>query len=99
MLLVSDIIRKQMKKKKMNLQDLADKINQMGLNGDKGDVYVQNIANLLNNPNEIRPVLVKKIEIALDLPRDSLIRILPEFEYSTMQERVDEIERRRKTIT
>ena len=38
----------------------------------------------------------EKIEIALNMPKDSLMSLLPEFTYSTMQERVDRIERRRK---
>lgn len=96
MLLVTDIIRKEMKKKGWDLNKLSNKINKMGLN-EVGIVRPQNISNMLNDPNEIRPVLVKKIEIALKLPKDSLMRLLPEYEYSTMQERVDEIERRRET--
>lgn len=95
MLLVNDIIRKQLKNRKMTQQDLVNRINEMGIS--EGKVSIQNINNLLNDPNEIRPVLVKKIEIALHMPKDSLMSLLPEFTYSTMQERVDRIERRRKT--
>lgn len=95
MLLVNDIIRKQLKKRKMSQQDLVDRINRLGIS--EGKVSIQNVNNMLNNPNEIRPVLVKKIEIALNMPKDSLMALLPEFTYSTMQERVDKIERRRKT--
>lgn len=94
MLLVNDIIRKQLKKRKMSQQDLVDRINRLGIS--EGKVSIQNVNNMLNNPNEIRPVLVKKIEIALNMPKDSLMSLLPEFTYSTMQERVDRIERRRK---
>lgn len=95
MLLVNDIIRKQLKKRKMSQQDLVDRINRLGIS--EGKVSIQNVNNMLNNPNEIRPVLVKKIEIALNMPKDSLMALLPEYTYSTMQERVDRIERRRKT--
>ena len=95
MLLVNDIIRKQLKKRKMSQQDLVDRINKLGIS--EGKVSIQNVNNMLNNPNEIRPVLVKKIEIALNMPKDSLMALLPEYTYSTMQERVDKIERRRKT--
>lgn len=95
MLLVNDIIRKQLKKRKMSQQDLVDRINRLGIS--EGKVSIQNVNNMLNNPNEIRPVLVKKIEIALNMPKDSLMALLPEYTYSTMQERVDKIERRRKT--
>ena len=63
MLLVNDIIRKQLKKRKMSQQDLVDRINRLGIS--EGKVSIQNVNNMLNNPNEIRPVLVKKIEIAL----------------------------------
>lgn len=95
MLLVNDIIRKQLKKRKMSQQDLVDRINRLGIS--EGKVSIQNVNNMLNDPNEIRPVLVKKIEIALNMPKDSLMALLPEYTYSTMQERVDKIERRRKT--
>lgn len=95
MLLVNDIIRKQLKKRKMSQQDLVDRINRLGIS--EGKVSIQNVNNMLNDPNEIRPVLVKKIEIALNMPKDSLMALLPEYTYSTMQERVDRIERRRKT--
>ena len=95
MLLVNDIIRKQLKKRKMSQQDLVDRINKLEIS--EGKVSIQNVNNMLNNPNEIRPVLVKKIEIALNMPKDSLMALLPEYTYSTMQERVDKIERRRKT--
>lgn len=94
MLLVNDIIRKQLKKRKMSQQDLVDRINRLGIS--EGKVSIQNVNNMLNDPNEIRPVLVKKIEIALNMPKDSLMALLPEYTYSTMQERVDRIERRRK---
>ena len=79
----------------MSQQDLVDRINRLGIS--EGKVSIQNVNNMLNNPNEIRPVLVKKIEIALNMPKDSLMALLPEYTYSTMQERVDRIERRRKT--
>lgn len=95
MLLVNDIIRKQLKKRKMSQQDLVDRINALGIS--EGKVSIQNVNNMLNDPNEIRPVLVKKIEIALNMPKDSLMALLPAYTYSTMQERVDKIERRRKT--
>lgn len=93
-IMVTEIIRKQIRIRHYTLQDVCDKINALDLGG--GKVSPQNISNMLNSDDTISPILVKKIEVALNLPSNSLVGIMPEFMSERTRERVEEIERRRK---
>lgn len=55
-----------LQKKNMTQQQLADKLN----------LPKQNISNMINGSKQVGPYSARKIEIALDLPKYSLVELI-----------------------
>ena len=77
MLSVIDYINIIMKRKKITRTELCKKINIIEDNAGLGErTTIQNITNYLNGYHNIRPKWLVKVEMALDLPSDTLIKMV-----------------------
>ena len=61
-----------LQKKNMTQQDLVNKLNELHL-GEKGEITRFKISAVLNQGIGLSPYLARKIEIALDLPKYSIV--------------------------
>ena len=72
MISVGTYLRNELKKRNMTQRDLARKMVNMGFSG----VHFQHIGNIINGTdNRPQYILLRKIEIALDLPEFTLINM------------------------
>lgn len=72
---IGTYIRIILKKKGLSQQDLVDLMNKKGLCTGK-QVHKQHISNYLNSIAKITPTMARKMEIALDLPKYSLVEMV-----------------------
>lgn len=63
-----------LEKKNMKQQDLVNRINELHLAN--GTMYKNKISEMLNGQREITPVMARRFEIALDLPKYSLVELV-----------------------
>ena len=72
MISVGEYLKNELRKRNMTQRDLARKMKSMGFKG----IHFQHVSNLING-TETRPqyLLLRKIEIALDLPEFILINM------------------------
>ncbi len=63
-----------LQKKNMTQQDLVNRINELHLAN--GTMYKNKISEMLNGQMSITTVMARKIEIALDLPKYSLVELV-----------------------
>lgn len=59
-------------KKNMTQQDLVNRLNELHL-GENGDITKNKISAVLNQGMGLSPYFARKIEIALDLPKYSIV--------------------------
>ena len=72
MITLGSYIRIILEKKGLKQQDVVNKINDLGLMEDGATFTRQKLSNILNGLAPFSRVNQRKLEIALDLPKDSL---------------------------
>lgn len=76
MINVNDYIKILLKKKKWTNKNLCEKLNKIESKLGDSRTTPQNITNYLNGQHDIRPKWLAKVEMALDLPQNTLISMV-----------------------
>lgn len=63
-------------KKNMTQQDLVNRLNDLGLADNNEVVRKHTISDIVNGRLTISPFMARKIEIALDMPKYSIVNII-----------------------
>ena len=80
-------------KKNMTQQALVDRLNELGLVKENESVRKHTISDIINGKLGISPYMARRIEIALDVPKYSIVRLvgLPKTEYG--MKKLEQIEK------
>ena len=76
MINVNDYIKLLLKKKKWSNKQLCEELNKIEAKLGDSRTTPQNITNYLNGQHNIRPKWLAKVEVALNLPQNTLISMV-----------------------
>lgn len=79
-------------KKNMTQQDLVNRLNELGLADHNEIVRKHTISDIVNGKLTISPSMARKIEIALDVPKYSIVNIIGLPKTKESKKRLEEIE-------
>ena len=63
-------------KKNMTQQALVDRLNELGLVKENESVRKHTISDIINGKLGISPYMARRIEIALDVPKNSIVKLV-----------------------
>lgn len=63
-------------KKNMTQQALADRLNELGLTNNNEIVRKHTISDIVNGKLTISPFMARRLEIALDMPKYSIVNLI-----------------------
>lgn len=73
---IGQYIKLILQKKNMTQQDLVNKLNELHFSAKGGTITKHNISNILNGVVPLHYTMARRIEIALELPKYSLVEIV-----------------------
>lgn len=73
---IGQYIKLILQKKNMTQQDLVNRLNELHLSAKGGTITKHNISNILNGNLLLNYTMARRIEIALELPKYSLVEIV-----------------------
>lgn len=76
MINVGEYVKILLKKRNMTQMDLLRKMNELKLGKDGKELNKQHLNNFINGTSDVTSIWAKRIEIALDLPKDSLVNMI-----------------------
>ena len=73
---IGQYIKLILQKKNMTQQDLVNKLNELHFSAKGGTISKNNISNILNGNLPLHYTMARRIEIALELPKYSLVELV-----------------------
>ena len=73
---IGQYIKLILQKKNMTQQDLVNKLNKLHFSAKGGTITKHNISNILNGNLSLHYTMARRIEIALELPKYSLVELV-----------------------
>lgn len=73
---IGQYIKLILQKKNMTQQDLVNKLNELHFSAKGGTITKHNISNILNRAVPLHYTMARRIEIALELPKYSLVELV-----------------------
>ena len=73
---IGQYIKLILQKKNMTQQDLVNKLNELNFSAKGGTITKHNISNILNGAVPLHYTMARRIEIALELPKYSLVELV-----------------------
>lgn len=73
---IGQYIKLILQKKNMTQQDLVNKLNKLHFSAKGGIITKHNISNILNGAVPLHYTMARRIEIALELPKYSLVELV-----------------------